>query len=39
MLEETNYNDYQKMLELQNELVILNKEIDELMKEWEILNS
>ena len=38
MLEESNYNDYQIMNNLQNELDILNKEIDELMKEWEELN-
>ena len=39
MLEESNYNDYQKMIELQNKLELLNREIDKLMEEWEMLNS
>jgi len=38
MLEECNYNDYQKMFEFRNELEVLNKGIDKLMKEWEELN-
>lgn len=39
MLEETTYSDYQKMNELQNNLEILNKEIEENLEEWERLNS
>jgi len=38
MLEETNYNDYQKMLYLQKELEELDKEIEDKLNEWEKLN-
>ena len=38
MLKETTYNDYQKMMELQKELEIIDKEIEEKLKEWELLN-
>ena len=39
MLDENIYNDYEKMLELQKVLEILNQEIDNLFGEWEKLNS
>lgn len=38
MLEESNYNDYQKMTELQKELEELDREIEEKLEEWEMLN-
>lgn len=39
MLEESAYKDYQKMNNLQNNLQILDKEIEEKILEWEKLNS
>ena len=39
MLSESNYNDYEKMLELQKELEKLDKEINGLFTEWENLNN
>ena len=39
MLEESTYKDYQKMHELQIEYEKINKEIDELLEEWERLNN
>jgi len=39
MLEETNYNNYQKMIVLQKQLEDINKEIEQKLEEWERLNS
>ena len=39
MLDESIYSDYEKMLELQKELEKLDKEINDLFKEWENLNN
>ena len=39
MLKEENYNNYQKMNKLQNNLKVLEKEIEEQIEEWEQLNN
>ena len=39
MLEEQNYNDYQKMIELQNLLTNIEEDINRKLEEWEKLNS
>lgn len=37
MSEESNYNDYQRMITLQKELTTLEKELEDKIKEWETL--
>jgi hypothetical protein len=37
MMEESNYNDYQKMINLQKELDILETELENKFIEWESL--